>query len=114
MKKLFITLLLLFTFSILTAQEDFNGMWKDEDSSYITTIIATEYKVLSVFNTSFEEHRIVTEDIIFEKDNKFTTEINNNRNGYSVTIEYSIKNKDTLLLKYSKDLEGEYILTRLK
>jgi len=114
MKKLFITLLLLFTFSILTAQEDFNGMWESEDSSYLTTIIASEYKVLSVFNTSFVEHRVITEDIVNRSKNKFTTELNNQQNGYSVTIEYTLKNKDTLILKYSKDLEGEYILTRLR
>ena len=112
MKKLFITLFLLFTFSILTAQEEFNGMWESEDSSYITTIIASEYKVLNVFNTSFVDHRIITEDIINQKDNEFTTELNNDRNGYSVKIEYSLKNKDTLVLKYSGDLEGEYLLTR--
>ena len=113
MKKLFITLSLLFTFSILTAQEDFNGMWKSEDSSYITTIIASEYKVLNVFNTSFVEYRVLAEDIISQENNKFTTELNNEQNGYSVIIEYILKNKDTLILKYSKDLEGEYILTRL-
>ena len=113
MKKLFITLSLLFTFSILTAQENFNGIWGSEDSSYITTIIASEYKVLSVFNTSFLEYRVITEDIISRDKNKFTTELNNEQNGYSVIIEYILKDKDTLILKYSKDLEGEYILTRL-
>ena len=113
MKKLFITLLLLFTFSILTAQEDFNGMWESEDSSYITTIIASEYKVLSVFNTSFLEYRVINEDIISRDKNKFTTELNNEQNGYSVIIEYILKDKDTLILKYSKDLEAEYTLTRL-
>ena len=113
MKKLFITLSLLFTFSILTAQENFNGIWGSEDSSYITTIIASEYKVLSVFNTSFLEYRVITEDIISRDKNKFTTELNNEQNGYSVIIEYILKDKDTLILKYSKDLEAEYTLTRL-
>jgi|TARA_R110002167_G_scaffold156811_1_gene351585 hypothetical protein len=114
MKKLFITLLLLlFTFSTLTAQEEFNGMWESEDSSYLTTIIATKYKILSVFNTSFEEYRVITEDIVSQEGNKFTTELNNDRNGYSVTVEYTLKDKETLILKYAKDLEGEYILTRL-
>ena len=114
MKKLFITLLLLFTFSILTAQEGFNGIWGSDDASYMTTIIASEYKVLNVFNTSFVEHRVITEDIISRDKNKFTTELNNEQNGYSVTIEYTLKNQDTLILKYSKDLEGEYILTRIR
>ena len=113
MKKLFITLLLLFTFSILTAQEEFNGIWGSDDTSYMTTIIASEYKVLNVFNTSFVEHRVIAENIISRGKNKFTTELNNEQNGYSVIIEYILKNKDTLILKYSKDLEGEYILTRL-
>ena len=114
MTRLFIALSFLVTFSTLTAQEDFNGMWESEDSSYITTIIASEYKVLSVFNTSFLEYRVITEDIISRDKNKFTTELNNEQNGYSVTIEYTLKNQDTLILKYSKDLEGEYILTRLR
>ena len=113
MKKLFITLLLLFTFSFLTAQEDFSGVWKSDDSSYLTTIIASEYKVLNVFNTSFVEHRVITENIISRGKNKFTTELNNEQNGYSVIIEYILKDKDTLILKYSKDLEAEYTLTRL-
>ena len=39
--------------------------------------------------------------------------MNNEQNGYSVTIEYTLKDKNTLILKYTKDLEGEYILTRL-
>ena len=112
MTRLFIALSFLVTFSTLTAQEDFNGMWESEDSSYITTIIASEYKVLSVFNTSFLEYRVITEDIISRNKNKFTTELNNEQNGYSVTIEYTLKNQNTLVLKYSGDLEGEYLLTR--
>ena len=113
MKKLFITLSLLFTFSILTAQEGFNGIWGSDDTSYMTTIIASEYKVLNVFNTSFVEYRVLAEDIISQENNKFTTELNNEQNGYSVIIEYILKDKDTLILKYSKDLEAEYTLTRL-
>ena len=69
MKKLFITLSLLFTFSILTAQEGFNGIWGSDDTSYMTTIIASEYKVLNVFNTSFVEYRVLAEDIISQENN---------------------------------------------
>ena len=114
MKKLFITLSLLFTFSILTAQEEFNGMWESEDSSYITTIIASEYKVLSVFNTSFEEYRAIPEEIINYKNKQFTTTLNNTLNGYSVKIQYSLKNVDVILCVYSGDTTGEFILTRLQ
>ncbi|HUV84851.1 MAG TPA: hypothetical protein VMV86_04030 [Methanosarcinales archaeon] len=89
-------------------------MWESEDSSYLTTIIASEYKVLSVFNTSFVEHRVITEDIVNRSKNKFTTELNNQQNGYSVTIEYSLKNIDVIVCAYSGDLQGNFILTRLK
>ena len=112
MTRLFIALSFLVTFSTLTAQEDFNGIWVD-DSSYLTTIIASEYKVLKVFSTSFEEHRVIPEAIINQVGAVFSTELNNELNGYSVKIEYSLKNKDTLIAKYSRDLEGEYLLTRL-
>ena len=112
MTRLFIALSFLVTFSTLTAQEDFNGIWGSDDTSYLTTIIASEYKVLNVFNTSFEDHRVIPEEIIKQKGEKFTTELNNELNGYSVKIEYSLKNKDTLIAKYSRDLEGEYLLTR--
>ena len=64
MTRLFIALSFLVTFSTLTAQEDFNGIWGSDDTSYLTTIIASEYKVLNVFNTSFEEHRVIPEEII--------------------------------------------------
>jgi hypothetical protein len=113
MKKLFITLSILFSFSIITAQEEFNGMWVSEDSSYITTIIASEYKVLSVFNTSFVEYRVIPEDIISYKNNKFTTTLNNTLNGYSVKIQYSLKDIDVLVCVFSGDLNEKYILTRL-
>ena len=53
MTRLFIALSFLVTLSTLTAQESFNGMWESEDSSYITTIIASEYAVLDIYNTSF-------------------------------------------------------------
>ena len=114
MKKLFITLSILFSFSIITAQEEFNGMWESEDSSYITTIIASEYKILNVFNTSFVEYRVIPEEIINYKTNKFTTTLQNTLNGYSVKIQYSLKSADVIVCEYSGDMQGEFILTRLR
>jgi len=114
MKKLFITLSILFSFSIITAQEEFNGMWEGEDSSYITTIIASEYKILNVFNTSFVEYRVIPEEIINYKNNKFTTTLENTLNGYSVKIQYSLQDVDVILCVYSGDTKGEFILTRLR
>ena len=63
MTRLFIALSFLVTFFTLTAQESFNGMWESDDSSYITTILASEYSVLEVYNTSFVEYRRIDEKI---------------------------------------------------
>lgn len=114
MKKLFITLSLLITFLTLTAQEEFNGMWEGEDSSYITTIIASEYRILNVFNTSFLEYRVISEEIINYKNKKFTTTLQNTLNGYSVRIQYSLKDVDVIECTYSGDMKGKFILTRLR
>jgi len=113
MKNLFITLLLLVS-SQLFAQQELNGLWQDEDSSYLTTIIASEYAVLDVFNTSFEEYRVIPEKIIDYKNNRLTTSLKNPLNGYNVQIEYSLKSNDVMICTYSGDLIGDFTLTRLK
>ena len=74
MKNLFITLLLLVS-SQLFAQKELSGLWESETSSYITTIVTSEYAVLNVFNTSFSKSRVITEKIIDYKNNKLTTNL---------------------------------------
>ena len=113
MTRLFIALSFLVTFSTLTAQEDFNGMWESEDSSYITTIIASEYAVLDIYNTSFEEHRVIPEEITSQGKSKFTTTLNNPNNGYSVKIKYALKDSNTIVRSYSGDTHEKFTLTRL-
>ena len=113
MTRLFIALSFLVTFSTLTAQEDFNGIWGSDDTSYLTTIIASEYKVLKVFNTSFEEHRVIPEEITSQGKSKFTTTLNNPNNGYSVKIKYALKDSNTIVCSYSGDTNDKFTLTRL-
>ena len=113
MTRLFIALSFLVTFSTLTAQEDFNGMWESEDSSYITTIIASEYAVLDIYNTSFEEHRVIPEEITSQGKSKFTTTLNNPDNGYSVKIKYTLRDSNTIVCSYSGDTNDKFTLTRL-
>jgi len=113
MTRLFIALSFLVTLSTLTAQESFNGMWESEDSSYITTIIASEYAVLDIYNTSFEEYRVIPEEITSQGKSKFTTTLNNSANGYSVKIKYSLKDTNTIVCTYSGDTNDKFTLTRL-
>ena len=113
MKHLFLTSILFLTSLLVTAQESFNGMWLNEGSDYIKTILASEYEVLSVCNTSFEEYKVLTEVILEEGTTSFLTNLYNKENGYKVSIEYTLISTDTISTTYSGDLEGTYILTRL-
>ena len=113
MKHLFLTSILFLTSLLVTAQESFNGMWLNEGSDYIKTILASEYEVLSVCNTSFEEYKVLNEVILEEGTTSFLTNLYNKENGYKVTIEYTLISTDTISTTYSGDLEGTYILTRL-
>ena len=113
MKNLFITLCLVLTSFTLTAQEAFNGIWQTEDSSYLKTILASNYSVLQCFNTSFNEYNVITETIVFENKNKFTSKLYNPDNGYRVTIEYTLINKDSISSKYTGDITGVYGIKRL-
>jgi hypothetical protein len=113
MKNLFITLCLVLTSLTLTAQEAFNGIWQTEDSNYLKTILASNYSVLQCFNTSFNEYNVITETIVFESKNKFTSKLYNPDNGYRVTIEYTLINKDSISSKYTGDITGVYGIKRL-
>jgi hypothetical protein len=113
MKNLFITLCLVLTSLTLTAQEAYNGMWLNEESTYVKTIIASEYKVLQVFNTSFDELRVITETIVSQGTKGFVTKLHNEQNGYTVTIAYRIQKDGTILSSYHGDLNNEYIITKL-
>jgi hypothetical protein len=113
MKNLFITLCLVLTSLTLTAQEAFNGIWENEGSNYLKTILASDYAVLQCFNTSFTEQDVITEELIKKTNNSFTTILRNPANGYEVTIEYTLINNDSISSKYTGDIRGTYGLTRL-
>jgi hypothetical protein len=113
MKNLFITLCLVLTSLTLTAQEQFNGIWQSEGTDYLKTILASEYSVLQCYNTSFKEYDVITETIVFKNNNKFTAELYNPDNGYRVTIEYTLINKDSISSKYTGDVTGVYGIKRL-
>jgi hypothetical protein len=104
MKKLLITFILIFSLSI-QAQEQFEGSWGTKTSSHTTTIIASEYAILKVFNFSFEEDSYIEEEILNQKDDKFTTKLYNPENGYEVEIKYYFI-KDKLYCKFSGDYDG--------
>ena len=112
MKKLFITLFSVLTFITTQAQKQFEGEWVTDTSSYVTTIIASDYAVLQVFNFSFKFDNYIKETILYQDDYTFTTECYNPRNGYEVIIKYKLKNKKTIVCEFSGDFHGTIELTK--
>jgi hypothetical protein len=109
-KILIIVLLLLGTQA--QAQKQFEGQWVTDESSYVTTILASDYAILQVFDYSFKYDNFIRETILYQDDNSFTTECYNPRNGYKVTIIYKSKNEDTITCEFSGDYYGLIELTR--
>ncbi len=111
MKKLLTILLFAFTLFTSNAQQQFEGEWKSETSSFTTTIIASEYAILKVFNFSFEEDQYIEETILEQTDYEFTTKLYNPRNGYEVVIKYKLI-AGNLISEFSGDLHAVIKLTK--
>jgi hypothetical protein len=113
MKKAILILTFLFISFNALAQKQFEGMWVSKESSYINTIISSKYKVLKVFNFSFEQDKFTPEVILSQSKNEFNTRLVNERNGFTVEINYRIE-KDTLVCAYSGHYNGIIKLTKIK
>tara|TARA_E500000318_G_C3527338_1_gene198967 strand:+ start:314 stop:691 length:378 start_codon:yes stop_codon:yes gene_type:complete len=115
MKNLFLTLLFNFILTFSFAQNsDFHGLWETPESRYITSIYVGEEGVSSVVNYDTTSGKTISEEIIEEKANYFTTFLFNPDNNYSVKIKYILKDKNNLILKFSGDLNKKIKYTRYK
>lgn len=113
MKNLIIALFITLTSFTTKAQEQFNGIWANSGSSYMKTILASKYSVIQVYNTSFEEYRVINEKVIPGDHATFSTELYNKSNGYRVNIKYILKDADTIEIVSSGSLNRTDTLTRL-
>jgi hypothetical protein len=112
MKNSFLTLSFIFISLLSYSQEQFEGMWVEEDSSYINIILSSKYAIIKVFNFSFAENNIIEETIIKQTKDNFITELHNKTSGYKVNIEYKI-NGENLICQYTGDYTGTRVLTKL-
>lgn len=114
MKNLFLTLSFIFISLTTFAQNQFEGMWISNKSTYITTILASENAIVKVINFSFDENKIIEEKILSQTEDSFVTELYNKDNGYKVIITYKLDNKGNLFCKYSGDYNGTSVSTIFK
>lgn len=113
MKNLIIALFITLSSLSLKAQEKFNGMWKSEGTTYVTTILASEYSVLSITNTSFNKLKTLKENILKQTSSELTTSIYNKDNGYTAEIEYKMLDDNTISSTYSTFPGEVYILKKI-
>ncbi len=113
MKNLITALFITLASFTAKAQEQFNGMWQINGSDYICTILASEYAVIKVYNTSFKDCDVIDELILAQDANSFTSKLYNPDNGYTVEIKYTLINKDSISTQYSGHFSGPGTLTRL-
>ena len=95
------------------AQKQFEGMWVSEESTFVNTIITSDYAILKVINFSFFEEKVIEEEILFQTKNEFKTKIYNEENGYKAIVIYKIID-DKLICEYSGDYNGIIKLQKLK
>ena len=114
MKKLLLILLLLLSLSFTAQVNKMQGMWVSETSSYVTTILSKEDKVIKVYRTSFAKHKVVDEKIVEHWDESFITELYNPKNKYRVNVRYTFKDINTLVCYYSGSLDKAITMRRVK
>jgi len=112
MKKLLVMFLMVTSLS-LKAQEQFEGAWISETSTYYRVVLASKYKVLNIHNFSFYENQIITEKILSQTKDNIKTLLHNPSNGYTVNIDYRMQHKDTLVLRFTGDLNKTIKLTKI-
>tara|TARA_R110001592_G_scaffold350317_1_gene646293 strand:+ start:39 stop:389 length:351 start_codon:yes stop_codon:yes gene_type:complete len=112
MKKIIITTLIILKSLTCFSQEQFEGIWISETSTFKKTIITSEYAVLKVFSFCFINNKVINENIISQSKKKFITNLYNKENGYSVKIKYKLKDDNTLICYFSGHLNKKITLTR--
>lgn len=113
MKNIILAIAFCFSTFNTFAQKQFEGMWVSEESTFVNTIITSDYAILKVINFSFFEEKVIEEEILFQTKNEFKTKIYNEKNGYKVIVVYKIIN-DKLICEYSGDYNGVIKLQKLK
>ena len=101
-----------FTFTFINAQNAFSGMWVSDESSFITTILASEYGVTEVVNISFSEYKTIREKVLNQTSDTLRTSLVNIDNNYKVNIKYYLLNKETMVSDYSGDLKIKILLKK--
>ena len=105
---------LFFTLLNSEAQQEFEGVWSTEDSTYTTVILASDYEVLKILNYSFEEDATLNEVILSQTDSTLTSTIYNKRNGYKIGLYYTVVDENTLQCILTGDENSTVTMNRMQ
>lgn len=107
MKKIILSLILvLSTYSYSQELKDFEGLWTSGDTNFITVFTHNDIQdTLSVYTFSFVSNHIVNETITRLNDTLVSTKTINNKNGWNVTTDYKLLNKQTMIASFNGDTD---------
>ena len=102
MKKIFFALIFIFSsFSSYSQINDqLQGMWKGEKSSYYVIVLNDKYDNLKFINVSWAEANILNENVIEQDNESVTTGLYNPANGYKVSIKYTMIDENTVQCEF--------------
>lgn len=113
MKNIILAIAFCLSSAFIYAQESFEGSWVTPTSKYITVIYEGEYGVRDIKNINTVNDATTEETIIKKNKNTFVTRVFNKDNGYTVTVKYRLKNKNTIICKFKGDINTTLIYKRL-
>lgn len=114
MKKLFFSLVILFSIAIQSQDlsDRLRGTWSSSATSYYVVILYNDITGYEFINFSFEENKFLKETVVEKSNNYVKTKLTNPNNNYNVFITYKFKdnklycyfegdiNKTTIYNKY--------------
>ena len=113
MKKIILMAAMLFSMAI--SANDFNGLWESKDTTHYKVILLNnnEYHFI---NFSFAEQNEIQELVLEVTENYIKTKIHNPNNGWTVFVEYNIVDENTILAKFTGDINADtlYELREIK
>jgi hypothetical protein len=109
MKKAIVVIAMLFSVAIASQNKNFIGIWEQDHSSEMyTVIISDEDRDFRFILFSFDNSDKVKQTVLNVKNNKIYTVIENPANGWEVFCKYEYININTLEISY---YAGDYIGT---
>ena len=116
MKKIILSIFTLLSFELYSQNlGDFEGLWTSGGTNFVTVFAHNDIEdSLSVYTFSFVSNHIVNETITKTNDTLVSTKTFNQKNGWTVTTDYKLLNKNTMLASFQGDIDVKLLFYKAK